>query len=45
METMTIDEFFQILNPMILLLGLVSLAVIVLMIIERRRERAEREAR
>jgi len=42
---MTIDEFFQILNPMILLLGLVSLAVIVLMIIERRRERAEREAR
>jgi len=45
LETMTIDEFFQILNPMILLLGLVSLAVIVLMIIERRRERAEREAR
>ena len=42
---MTIDEFFQILNPMILLLGLVTLGVIVLMIIEKRREKVEREAR
>ena len=41
----TVDEVFMILNPLLLLLGLVSLVVFIIMVVGKRREKElEREA-
>ncbi len=41
----TVDEVFMILNPLLLLLGLVSLVVVIIMVVGKRREKElEREA-
>ena len=42
---MDMDTFFSLLDPMLWGLGLVTLAVIIIMIIERRREKTERGER